>query len=175
MRNKSTRKSSLDTFSMPRQKEAHPPVQRISASLAYVALVLRPTSSTSKWRTLKVRKTQINTQLFLRHWHNEIRTSHKGRVDRYPAGTATDVHLGQPIFIHSFPLKVQGTIQFNLKSFTKPFSNTVLMTANGRMKFFKSKINFPSTNCFKCVDVDNSKKLSCQVCPVELCPLVLIL
>ena len=63
MRNKSTRKSSLDTSSMPQQKAAHPPVQRISASLAYVALVLRPTSFTSKWRTLKVRKTQINTYL----------------------------------------------------------------------------------------------------------------
>ena len=68
MRNKSTRKSSLDTSSMPRQKEAHPPVQRISASLACVALVLRPTSSTSKWRTLKVRKTQ--NKIFL--WHPHI-------------------------------------------------------------------------------------------------------
>ena len=44
-----------------------------------------------------------------------------------------------------------GKIQFNLKSFTKPFSNTVQMTPKGRMKFFKSKINFPSTN------VNNSK------------------
>ena len=104
MRNKSTRKSSLDTSSMPRQKEAHPPVQRISASLACVALVLRPTSSTSKWRTLKVRKTQINTQMFLSNRCNEIRESHNGRVYRYPAGTATAVQLVHPTFVRPQPL-----------------------------------------------------------------------
>ena len=145
MRNKSTLKSSLDTSSMPRQKEAHPPVQRISASLACVALVLRPTSSTSKWRTLKVRKTQINTQLFLRHRHNEIRASHNGRVG-FSAGTATTVQLAHPTFVRPQPLIPFMCILKNPVQF-KEFHKTFLqITAKGRIKFFKSKINFPFTN-----------------------------
>ena len=79
--------------------------------------------------------------------------------------SVTALQLAHPTFVRPQPLIPFMCIRKNPVQF-KEFHKTFLqITAKGRIKFFKSKINFPFTNWFKCVDVNNSKneQKSCLV------------